>query len=196
MTDQNVANGNSLFTETNAKFGLQGDFNNFSLDGSSNESVVFSGDLSISSFSPSIHKVNQIGELKCLIGSDLSSDQFVVYPKPFTNTYQEILDAIKEGKSITDLLTKSVKDNLDIAYAAYLNGDTAKVSDYVELLEAIYFPLKLAYFATKDTMVVSQDITVSGEDPVVLNCNGIKFSGTSGISSETQLTVISETMIK
>ncbi len=196
MADQDHTNDNSLFIETNIKFGLQLDYSNFNLDGSSNDPVIFSGNSSESSFPPFLHEVKQLAELKALIGSDLINDEFVVYPTPYTLVYEEILKAIQDGIPIEDKLTKTICDNLDVAYAAYLNGDASKVSAYVDLLEAMRFPLALAFFASKDTVVVDQDIQVTGYNPVVLNCESIKFSGSGGISSDTELTIISNSMSK
>lgn len=196
MNDQLTAGAASLFATTNALFDLPAHFSNLDISSASEGTIVLSSDAQQASFSAEIITVSDIAQMKMLVGTDLNSDKFVVYPEPYGSDDQKILDYLKDHKNIDDLLTKSVSDNLDVAYAAYLNGDASKVSAYVNLLNALKFPLNIAFYASSDAIALQQPLMVSGPDPVVLNSAGLTFSKQGTIKAETEFTLCCDSMSK
>jgi len=195
MTDQSSKYTSSIFNSNNVKFNLDPNFSNFSLSGVEGSNLVFSIDEN-SSFTPKIIAVGHIDELKKYIGSDSTDDHQILYPAPFSSVDQEILDLAKDNKPYDQLLTKKVLDNIGVAYSAYINGVSSKLGEYKELLNTLYFPLNLAYFACDSGMEISQNITVEGSSPVLINTTDITFKALGTIVAQTQFILACNSMTK
>lgn len=191
-----MENMTSLFEKTNLDFNLDANFSNFNLLNTKNDTTIFSIDSQDSTFTPKVIDVSNIKDLKQLIGSFLKDDAQVKYPKPFDESYQKILDLLEKGENPQSLFTKDIDDNLSTAYSAFINGHIDSLSKYEELLNALYFPMQLAYFSSDKECTISGNVIVQGESPVVINCKSMLFKNGGAIKSLTGLSIICDTMSK
>jgi hypothetical protein len=195
MSDSTTKTASSVFNATNLRFGLAADFSNFTLADAPGDPVIFSNDAT-SSFPPSVFKVTFIAALKVLIGDDSANDHGVAYPTAFSTVDQQILTLASDGKPYEQLMTKDVADNIDVAYSAYLIGVASKLGKYEDLLNALYFPLQVAYFASDSGLTINKQITVVGDSQVVINTTDVTFATSDSITVNTQFTLTCNTMSK
>lgn len=158
--------------------------------------LTFSSDPLQSDVEPIFINVGSIQQLKDMVGvPNGSNDKDIPYPPPLTAHEKEIF---KNAKSLVDLrshMSDAFMHKVLKAAEAYIMGDSAKVEEYVDLINDVRFPGRLAVF-TGDNLNIPDNTTytVSGADPVVWNYQTITVGSGSQILVETQLTSTSQTL--
>ncbi len=158
--------------------------------------LTFSSDPLQSDVEPIFINVGSIQQLKEMVGvADGNGDKDIPYPPPLTAHEKEIF---KNAKSLADLrshMSEAFAHKILKAAEAYIMGNSEKVKEYVDLINDIRFPGRLAVFAG-DTLNIpaNSTYTVSGADPVVWNYQSITVGSGGQIVVETQLTSTSQTL--
>lgn len=116
------------------------------------------------------HVVDNVQDLNALIGcadkhyaSGAVSDDFVSYP-PVASTLN-LPTVASSGANACKLkasMTVAQRETVMQALNAYLMGNSAKVADYEEHINTLYFPVKMATQA-------AQDIVVYPDNPLVID---------------------------
>ncbi len=117
-----------------------------------------------------IHDVNTIAELNALGGckddsytKGVASDSFVSYPPSAASLGLPSLAACGgDVCKLKDSMTLDQHEAVAKAMNAYLMGNSAKVSDYEEHINAIHFPMQVVSHA-------AQNIVIGPNNPLIIN---------------------------
>jgi hypothetical protein len=110
------------------------------------------------------------------------------------------MDLLKKVKSKAELLAmmdKSFSENIQKASSAFVLGDSRKVKEYEDLINAIMFPGEVAVFGGDNLIVPDgQTHTITGPDPVKLTYGEISVGVGSQILVETDANITSQNFIQ
>jgi hypothetical protein len=146
--------------------------------------IVLTTELGRSHVEPVLVPFHSMGELKQLVGvadehyaTGVYSDRLIAYPPQLDPARSAFL---QDSRNICDLRTHLTPDehsHLLLAAQAYLTGNSAKVADYVPLMDAHFAPGTLAVFAGDSLHVeAGQTVQIQSPDgkPVALNYASIQ----------------------
>lgn len=120
-----------------------------------------------------IHTIDSVQTLKALVGppdSDyhekVADDSFVKYPKPAEQTKIVSFSAVNNNvEELKEQMTLVHHKEVNKALHAYILGDSTKVADYEDHINALHFPMEIAVHAAKD-LIISKDkpLIVKGDN--------------------------------
>lgn len=189
------AEQNDQFTAANQRFGLGAA--DFSAQLSTAEFAALPqtrvmASTGKSDFPSHVVAVGSIQELRALVGNNDTPGatpllgQEPHYPEPLSDAE---LAGFK-GLATTSLkpeISAELADRVTKAAEAYVLGDPAKVESYVEAINALKFPGRVAVFSG-DTLEIPAGTThvLTGDDPVVLNYGHISIAPGGSLRIETE----------
>lgn len=186
-----------VFAAVNRRFGLGATDSTYDPKAYAGKPLVYSSDPVQSDVPPKIVHAHSIAELKALIGAPAGThDDAVEYPAAIPAGQQAVLSAASSRDDLLEKLPRQLRSNLEKAYRAYLQGNPEKVKDYEPILNALMFPMPVAYFAADATKVIDQPITVTGSDPVAWNYDAITFQAGGSITADVEFKISCNTMTK
>lgn len=185
------------YASVNQRFGLEALAGTYDLIEHTGTNLFFSGDALQSSIVPKLISVDSIAEMNRLIGSpDTGDDSSIEYPDAFPADKSDLLAKVNSKQALLNLIDDQIRANLGKAARAYVTGNPAKVAAYEPLINAMFFPMHIAYFAAPQTLVVDHQITVTGSIPVVWNYPEIIFKNGGSITADVDFTINCNSMSK
>ena len=124
-----------------------------------------------SSFPPArVAEIANLQELLAIGGNSdesyrnrTSSDSFVRYPQPASAmTLPSLASCNNDVCQLKDSLSLEQHQEISKALHAAVMGDSSKVEDYHEHINAIHFPMQVALYA-------AQNITITPDNPLIIN---------------------------
>lgn len=136
--------------------------------------TCFSSDPLESDIAPMIISTSSISHLNELIGMpDNCDDIHIEYPPSLSELMSSKYLEINDIRSFLHSLTSEDKKIIQIASLAYLMGDSQKVKEYEPIINATNFPGKVAYFSSPEELIISGEVIIKGEDPIIWNYGNI-----------------------
>ena len=120
----------------------------------------------------------------------------VTYPPPFPQEDTVNLANASSREDIIEISSFRAKSNMVRAARAYLLGDSERVKDYEKVIDAHLFPRNVAFFASDEDFVISDEVLVEGPDPVVWNHENIIFEPGGYINATVEFEINCQTMTK
>lgn len=142
---------------------------------SGKQELVFSSDPIESHVPPIYVSVGSIADAKRLVGvDDDSDDAHVAYPQAFPQQYADVFRTAKSKGEVFGKVYPEFFVQLEKAAHAYVMGNSRKVQEYEDAINAVLFPGRIAVF-TGDDLIIPQDgiFRIKGPDPIYLNYQSI-----------------------
>jgi len=190
----------AAFARINEKLGLGPDeltFTQADLDAKGKGPIILSSDPLESTIPPKAVAVASIADFRNKVYFDDPDDAHVDYPGA---PAPKLLSLVKSAKSRRELKEEFTQDdiiNLRKAATAYLLGKPEKVKDYEALINAFYFPGKIAVFTAGDiTITKDNPLIINSGDPPVLNFKTMTIKPGGYIAVHEDSTINTQQFIK
>jgi hypothetical protein len=186
-----------MYATLNGRFGFLATDSTFKPPRSGKSPLIFSADPDRSDIPPHTVVVATVAEMRAYLGPvDRFQEVDCVYPSPYRKEYNDIIQQTKDSADTWPGLDSTTKDNILLAARAYVYGDSKQVESYVPLVNALLFPVTLAYFATSEDMTIDQEWRIEGDDPVVSNFNHLTLSPGGSIVATVDFTLSCTSLTK
>ncbi|MVT10242.1 hypothetical protein [Chitinophaga tropicalis] len=153
---------------------------------SGKQELVFSSDPVESHVPPIYLSVGSIADVKRLVGvEDNNDDAHVAYPQAFPQQYADVFRTAKSKGEVFGKVHPEFFAHLEKAAHAFVMGNSRKVQEYEEAINAVLFPGRIAVFTGEDLIIPANGVLrITGPDPVYLNYQSI----TTGADAEIWIT--------
>jgi len=193
LTDEQKNN----YIAVNAKFGMSDLESTYNPADHAGKALTFSADPVQSDVPPRLISVNSIAEMKNLVGNPADRDDSnIEYPEAYPAEKNAILETASTKMDLIRQIDEGVKANLIKAARAYVLGNPNKVKGYEPLINAVMFPMYVAYFAAATPYLIDAPVTVTGPNPIVWNHPAIVFKSGGAITADVDFTINCTTMLK
>lgn len=160
--EKKIATSPSPLDNIRTRLGLKPGEGTFNPSEYKGDSIHFSSDPIISDVPPRFIVMHNVDEMKALIGNDNSDDDTnVSYPPAYPAGHDERLKGAKSKAEITHNISDEVRGNLKSALYAYISGNAEKVKDYKQVINAVMFPIKIAFFVAATPTIIDSEIKIS-----------------------------------
>lgn len=159
--------------------------------------TILSGNPETSAVPPVLIPIDSIATLKHYAGipddwytSGRVSDRAIDYPPELPVSRRELVHEAKNACDLREQLTFEERRYVQLAADSFVEGNSEKVRNYEDLINAVYFPTQLAAF-TFDSIVVTPEkpLVLEGEWPIDIHVGSVLVEEGGQIIVRVQATI-------
>jgi len=177
------------YAAVNIRLGLPPDFSSHQggLESGGDGPLVLSSDPLESHIKPKVISVASIAQMNEMLGiPDDYPDDRIEGPPSLTESLRNHLSNSKSTHELWNGLTETDVSNIRKAATVFVLGNSERVKEYQPLIDPLFFPTNVAYFASPEPFIIKDKILVTGKTPVVWNYDKIIMEPGGSIVSEAE----------